>query len=54
MPKVARYIKDDLKARTVAIIYVNNDFGKGGRDVMMKALADRQMLRRIAGVVDPV
>ena len=38
MPKVARYIKEDLKARTVAIIYVNNDFGKGGRDVMMKAL----------------
>jgi branched-chain amino acid transport system substrate-binding protein len=41
MPKVARYIKDDLKARTVAIIYVNNDFGKGGRDVMMKALAEQ-------------
>ena len=53
MPKVARYIKDDLKARTVAIIYVNNDFGKGGRDVMMKAL-DAQGVKVIADVsTDP-
>lgn len=39
MPKVARYLKDTVKAKTVAIIWVNNDFGKGGRDTMMKALA---------------
>src|SRR5436305_7006462 len=39
MPKVARYIKDTLKAKTVAIVWVNNDFGKGGLDVMNKALA---------------
>jgi len=39
MPKLARYIKDGLKAKSVAIIWVNNDFGKGGRDVMLKALA---------------
>jgi branched-chain amino acid transport system substrate-binding protein len=38
MPKVARYLKDDLKAKTVAIIWVNNDFGKGGRDTMQKEL----------------
>ena len=38
MPKVARYVKDNLKAKTVAIIYTNNDFGKGGRDVFTKAL----------------
>jgi branched-chain amino acid transport system substrate-binding protein len=38
MPKLVRYIKDTLKAKSVAIIYVNNDFGKGGRDVMVKAL----------------
>jgi branched-chain amino acid transport system substrate-binding protein len=38
MPKVARYLKDTRKAKTVAIIYTNNDFGKGGRDVFMKAL----------------
>lgn len=38
MPKVARYLKDNLKAKSVAIIYTNNDFGKGGRDVFAKAL----------------
>lgn len=39
MPKVARYIAQDLKAKTVAVIFVNNDFGKGGRDAITKALA---------------
>src|SRR5262252_5846000 len=38
MPKVARYLKDTLKAKTVSVVWVNNDFGKGGRDVMLKAL----------------
>jgi branched-chain amino acid transport system substrate-binding protein len=38
MPKVARYIKNGLKARTVDIMWVNNDFGKGGRDMIMKSL----------------
>jgi len=38
MPKVARYIKDTLKAKSVALLWVNNDFGKGGRDTMAKAL----------------
>lgn len=38
MPKVARYIANNLKAKTVALIYVNNDFGKGGRESLMKAL----------------
>ena len=33
MPKVARYLKDTMKAKTVAVMWVNNDFGKGGRDV---------------------
>jgi branched-chain amino acid transport system substrate-binding protein len=41
MPKVARYIAQNLKAKTVALIYVNNDFGKGGRDSLMKALDAR-------------
>jgi branched-chain amino acid transport system substrate-binding protein len=34
MPKVAKYINDELKAKSVAIVWVNNDFGKGGRDVI--------------------
>jgi branched-chain amino acid transport system substrate-binding protein len=38
MPKVARYIANNLKAKTVALIYVNNDFGKGGKDSLIKAL----------------
>jgi branched-chain amino acid transport system substrate-binding protein len=39
MPKVARYIAGTLKAKTVAVIFVNNDFGKGGRDAFVKAAA---------------
>jgi branched-chain amino acid transport system substrate-binding protein len=31
-------VAGNLKARTVALIYVNNDFGKGGRDSLIKAL----------------
>jgi len=38
MPKVARYVAQGLKAKTVALIFVNNDFGKGGRDALIKAL----------------
>jgi branched-chain amino acid transport system substrate-binding protein len=53
MPKLARYIKDELKAKSVAIIYVNNDFGKGGRDVMIKAL-DAQGIKVAADIsTDP-
>jgi branched-chain amino acid transport system substrate-binding protein len=37
MPKVARYVANNLKAKTVAVIFVNNDFGKGGRDSFNKA-----------------
>jgi branched-chain amino acid transport system substrate-binding protein len=53
MPKLARYIKDGLKAKSVAILYVNNDFGKGGRDVMLKAL-DAQGVKVAADIsTDP-
>ena len=36
MPKVAKYINDELKAKSVAVVWVNNDFGRGGRDVIVK------------------
>src|SRR5882757_9717304 len=36
MPKVAKYINDEVKAKSVAIVWVNNDFGRGGRDVITK------------------
>jgi branched-chain amino acid transport system substrate-binding protein len=53
MPKVARYIKNSVKARTVAVIYVNNDFGKGGRDVIMKEL-EAQGIKVVADIsTDP-
>jgi branched-chain amino acid transport system substrate-binding protein len=53
MPKVARYIKDTVKAKTVAIVWVNNDFGKGGRDTIMKAL-DAQGIKIVADIsTDP-
>jgi branched-chain amino acid transport system substrate-binding protein len=38
MPKLARYIGKDLKAKSVTILFTNNDFGKGGHDEMIKAL----------------
>lgn len=41
MPKVGVYIAKKLQAKTVAVIYVNNDFGKGGRDMITKTLADQ-------------
>lgn len=40
MPKVARYITNQAKLKTIAIIYVNNDYGKGGLDAIKKALAN--------------
>jgi branched-chain amino acid transport system substrate-binding protein len=53
MPKVARYLKDDLKAKTVAMIWVNNDFGKGGRDTFMKAI-EAQGIKLVADIsTDP-
>jgi branched-chain amino acid transport system substrate-binding protein len=39
MPKVAKYINDDIKAKSVAVVWVNNDFGRGGRDVITKEFA---------------
>ncbi|WP_295956397.1 ABC transporter substrate-binding protein [Rhodoferax sp.] len=39
MPKLARYINQVTKAKTLAVVYVNNDFGKGGLDSIKKALA---------------
>jgi branched-chain amino acid transport system substrate-binding protein len=31
-PKVARFISNDLKIKDVTVVYINNDFGIGGRD----------------------
>jgi branched-chain amino acid transport system substrate-binding protein len=53
MPKVARYLKDTVKAKTVSLMWVNNDFGKGGRDTLVKAL-DAQGIKVAADIsTDP-
>src|SRR3954468_14381824 len=41
MPKIANYMRDIVKAKTVAVLWVNNDFGKGGRDNFTKEMNSR-------------
>ncbi len=41
MPKLANYFKDAVKASSVAVVWVNNDFGKGGRDAIIPELQKR-------------
>ena len=41
MPKIANYIATGMKAKSVAVVFVNNDFGKGGRDSIVKELGAR-------------
>jgi branched-chain amino acid transport system substrate-binding protein len=43
MPKVASYIASGMKAKSVAVMFVNNDFGKGGRDQIIKELGARNI-----------
>src|SRR3954449_7685401 len=41
MPKIANYVRDGAKAKSVAVVWVNNDFGKGGRDSFIKEMNAR-------------
>jgi branched-chain amino acid transport system substrate-binding protein len=43
MPKIANYIRDGIKAKTVAVLWVNNDFGKGGRDNFIREMTARNI-----------
>src|SRR5688572_19651422 len=43
MPKIANYIRDELKAKSIALIWVNNDFGKAGRDQLIRVLKERNI-----------
>jgi branched-chain amino acid transport system substrate-binding protein len=43
MPKIANYLRDGVKAKSVAVVFVNNDFGKGGRDAIVKELKARDI-----------
>jgi branched-chain amino acid transport system substrate-binding protein len=38
MPKIAAYLKNEVKAKNIAVVWVNNDFGKGGRDAVLPEL----------------
>src|SRR5947209_19393911 len=41
IPKIANYMRDVVKAKNVAVVWVNNDFGKGGRDNFTKEMNSR-------------
>lgn len=43
MPKLATYLAGDAGVKTIAMVYVNNDFGKGGHDAMLPELAKRNV-----------
>jgi branched-chain amino acid transport system substrate-binding protein len=43
MPKIANYMRDSVKAKSVAVVWVNNDFGKGGRDTFTKEMVARNI-----------
>jgi branched-chain amino acid transport system substrate-binding protein len=39
--KLVRWLVEDLKADRIALVYVNNAFGRGGREMFIKFLKDR-------------
>jgi branched-chain amino acid transport system substrate-binding protein len=41
MAKMVRWLLDDLKAEKIALVWVNNAFGKGGRDMFVQFMKDR-------------
>ena len=41
MPKMAAFVADGMKAKSVAFLWVNNDYGKGGRDVFFQEMKKR-------------
>jgi branched-chain amino acid transport system substrate-binding protein len=43
MPKMAAFVAGGMKAKSVAFLWVNNDYGKGGRDVFFKEMAARNI-----------
>lgn len=43
MPKIANYMRDGVKAKSVAVVWVNNDFGKGGRDSFVAEMRKRNI-----------
>jgi branched-chain amino acid transport system substrate-binding protein len=49
LPKLGSYIKDDLGASKVAVIWANTEFGKGGHDAF-EGVADAQGIEIVADI----
>jgi branched-chain amino acid transport system substrate-binding protein len=41
MPKIAAYLKDEMKVSKVAIAWVNTEFGKGGHDAFVAQMEEK-------------
>jgi branched-chain amino acid transport system substrate-binding protein len=41
MPKMAAFVANGMQAKSVAFLWVNNDYGKGGRDVFFQEMKQR-------------
>jgi branched-chain amino acid transport system substrate-binding protein len=41
MPKIAAYLKDEMKVSKVAIAWVNSEFGKGGHDAFVAQMEEK-------------
>lgn len=43
IPKIAAYVDDGMKARKVVVVWVNNDYGKGGHDNFITEMKKRNI-----------
>jgi branched-chain amino acid transport system substrate-binding protein len=41
MGKIAQYVQDDLKVKRIAVLWIKNDYGKGGRDIFVEEMKAR-------------
>ncbi len=53
MPKLANYIRDGVGAKSVAVLWVNNDFGRGGRDAFVTEM-DKRGIKVVADISSEV
>ena len=49
LPKLVTYLKDDIGAQKIAVVWANTEFGKGGYDAFM-SIAEDQGLEIVADV----
>ena len=53
MPKLVKYLKDKIQAKSVALIYTNDEWGKGGRNTA-KELMEKAGIKVVADVSSEV